>query len=333
MLKKYEMLHKNMTLTPDTIFARSTQWQTWLDVEAALARVQGDIGMIPNWAAAKITAAAHLDVIGYDALEDDIARTMAPVLSLTRLLGNAAGDAGDYVHWGATTQNVMQTGRILLMRQADRAIRKQLALAARTGKLAHDEADTMMIGRTNRQNALPITFGFKVASWITELDRTEARLSDAARRLFVLPFGGAIGAMQSFGDQGRELNKRLAAELELAEMLLPGRAINDVFAEYLVQLSMLGMCIERVMTEAYTLIGQDYGELGERLDDGTIGSSTMPQKVNPKYVVPVAAQATQLRGCAATALETGRTSHEGDPLSNQILYAVLDQAIPLAWRA
>ena len=145
MRKKHEMLHKNMTLTPDTIFARSTQWQTWLDVEAALAQVQGDIGMIPNWAAAKITEAAHLDVIGYDALADDITRTMAPVLSLTRLLGNAAGDAGDYVHWGATTQNVMQTGRILLMRQADSAIRKQLALAARTlGTLAHDEAETMM---------------------------------------------------------------------------------------------------------------------------------------------------------------------------------------------
>ena len=334
MPRKHGMPNKNMTLTPDTIFARSTQWQAWLDVEAALARVQSDIGMIPDWAAAKITEAAQLDVIGYDALVADTARTMAPVLSLTRLLGNAAGDAGDYVHWGATTQNVMQTGRILLMRQADSAIRKQLALAARTlGTLAHDEANTMMIGRTNRQNALPITFGFKVASWITELDRTESRLSDAARRLFVLPFGGAIGAMQSFGDQGRELNKGLAAELELAEMLLPGRAINDVFAEYLLQLSMLGMCIERVMTEAYTLIGQDYGELGERLDDGAIGSSTMPQKVNPKYVIPVAAQATQLRGCAATALETGRTSHEGDPLSNQILYAVLDQSVPLAWRA
>lgn len=323
-----------MTLTPNTIFARSTQWQTWLDVEAALARVQSDIGMIPNWAAAKITAAAKLDVIGFNALEDDIARTMAPVLSLTRLLGKAAGDAGDYVHWGATTQNVMQTGRILLIQQADNAIRKKLALAARTlGTLAHDEASTMMIGRTNRQYALPITFGFKVASWITELDRTEARLSDAARRLFVLPFGGAIGAMHAFGNKGREVNQRLAAELELAEMLLPGRAINDVFAEYLMQLSMLGMCIERVMTEAYTLIGQDYGELGERLDDGAIGSSTMPQKVNPKYVVPVAAQATQLRGCAAVALESGRTSNEGDPLSNQILYAVLDQAVPLAWRA
>ena len=108
MRKKHGMPHTNMTLMPDTIFARSTQWQTWLDVEAALARVQSDIGMIPNWAAVKITAAAHLDVIGYDALVSDITRTMAPVLSLTRLLGKAAGDAGDYVHWGATTQNVMR---------------------------------------------------------------------------------------------------------------------------------------------------------------------------------------------------------------------------------
>ena len=154
MRKKHEMLHKNMTLTPDTIFARSTQWQTWLDVEAALAQVQGDIGMIPNWAAAKITAAAHLDVIGYDALADDITRTMAPVLSLTRLLGNAAGDAGDYVHWGATTQNVMQTGRILLIRQANSAIRNQLAPAARTlGKLAHYEANKSMHDRANRTRA------------------------------------------------------------------------------------------------------------------------------------------------------------------------------------
>ena len=109
-----------MPHTPDSIFARSSQWQAWLDVEAALARVQADIGMIPDWAAAKISAAAKLDVIGYDALVSDIGRTMAPVLSLTRLLAKAAGDAGDYVHWGATTQNVMQTGRILLLRTADK---------------------------------------------------------------------------------------------------------------------------------------------------------------------------------------------------------------------
>ncbi len=321
-----------MTYSPDSIFSTSSQWQSWLDVEAALARVQADLGMIPDWAAKKITAAARLETIGHDALVADIGRTMAPVLSLTRLLGRAAGEAGDYVHWGATTQNVMQTGRILLMRHADRAIRGHLANAARRlAQLAEDEAETVMIGRTNRQYALPITFGFKVASWITELDRAEARLTDAANRLFVLPFGGAIGAMHAYGAEGRALNRALAAELGLAEMLLPGRTINDVFAEYLLQLSLLAMGIERIMTEAYTLIGQDYGELGERLDAGAVGSSTMPQKVNPKYVVPVAAKAIQLRGYAATALEAGSTSHEGDPLSNQVLSGVLDQAVPLGW--
>ena len=322
-----------MPHTPDSIFARRSQWQAWLDVEAALARVQADIGMIPDWAAAKISAAAQLDVIGHDALVADIGRTMAPVLSLTRLLAKAAGNAGDYVHWGATTQNVMQTGRILLLRTADKAIRHHLSGAAtRLGQLAGDEAETMMIGRTNRQYALPITFGFKVAGWITELDRAEARLTDAAKRLFVLPFGGAIGAMHAYGPQGREVNRRLAAALGLNEMLVPGRTVNDVFAEYLLQLSLLAMFVERVMTEAYTLIGQDYAELGERLEAGAIGSSTMPQKVNPKYVVPVAAHAAQLRGYAALALESGRTSHEGDPLSNQVLAATLDQAVPLAWR-
>lgn len=320
-----------MSHIPETIFFRDSLWQSWLDVEAALARVQSEMGMIPDWAGAKITEAAHVDKLGRTALSDDIARTMAPILSLTRLLGKAAGDAGDYVHWGATTQNVMQTGRILLLREADTAIRNNLAIAVlRMGELARDEADTMMLGRTNRQFALPITFGFKVAGWITEMERAEARLSDAAGRLFVLPFGGAIGAMHAFGADGRALNRQLAAELGLAEMLVPGRAVNDVFAEYILQLSLLAMCIERVMTEAYTLIGQDFSELGEALDPGAVGSSTMPQKVNPKYVVPVIAQAALLRGYAVSALETGRTSHEGDPVSNQLLTAVLDQAVPLA---
>ena len=115
-------------------------------------------------------------------------------------------------------------------------------------------------------------------------------------------------------------------------MLVPGRTMNDVFAEYLLQLSLLAMFVERVMTEALYINGGDYAELGERLEAGAVGSSTMRQKVNPKYVVPVAAHAAQLRGTAALALESGRTSHEGDPLSNQVLAATLDQAVPLAWR-
>lgn len=115
------MTKTGTALTPETLFARETLWQSWLDVEAALAEVQADMGTIPDWAARDIRAAAKLETIGAAALEADIRKTLAPVMSLTRLLGKAAGKAGDYVHWGATTQNVMQTGRILLIREADRA--------------------------------------------------------------------------------------------------------------------------------------------------------------------------------------------------------------------
>lgn len=319
-------------LTPATLFARETLWQSWLDVEAALAEVQADMGIIPASAARGIRAVAVLERIGVDALQADIRITHAPILSLTRLLARAAGEAGAYVHWGATTQNVMQTGRILLVREADREIRKALASALLTlSDMAETHADTLMAGRTNRQHALPITFGFKVAGWIEELSRSVDRLDGGARRLFALPFGGAVGAMHAFGSEGRDLNRRLAARFGLRELLVPGRSNNDLFADYIVQLSLLAMSIERIASELYLLMTQEIGEIAERLDNGTVGSSTMPHKINPKYVVRVLADTVELRSLAAPAMETGRSSHEGDSATNQLLGSMLDRAIPLAW--
>ncbi|WP_375691711.1 lyase family protein [Pseudooceanicola sp. LIPI14-2-Ac024] len=319
-------------LTPATLFARETLWQSWLDVEAALAEVQAEMGMIPDWAAAGIRGAATLDKVGIEALQSDIRVTHAPILSLTRLLGRAAGEAGAYVHWGATTQNVMQTARILLIREADHAIRRALGAALdRLAEMAATHAETLMAGRTNRQHALPITFGFKVAGWIEELTRAIDRLDGGGRRLFVLPFGGAVGAMHAFGAEGRELNARLAARFGLGDLLVPGRAINDLFADYVVQLSLLAMTIERIAAEFYLLMTEEIGEISETLDAGTVGSSTMPHKVNPKFVVRVLAEAAELRGLAGSALETGRSSHEGDAAKNQLLSSVLDRAVPLAW--
>ncbi|MCB1332721.1 MAG: hypothetical protein KDK26_03505 [Roseivivax sp.] len=319
-------------LTPHTLFARETLWQSWLDVEAALAEVQAEMGMIPATAASGIRKAATLDAIGIDALQADIAVTHAPILSLTRLLARAAGEDGAWVHWGATTQNVMQTGRILLIREADGAIRRALSAALlRLADLAQTHAQTLMPGRTNRQHALPITFGFKVAGWIEELSRAVDRLDCGGRRLFVLPFGGAVGAMHAFGPQGQELNTRLAQRFGLGTLLVPGRAINDLFADYVVQLSLLAMSVERIAAELYLLMTEEIGEISETLDAGTVGSSTMPHKVNPKYVVRVLADAAELRSLAAPAMETGRSSHEGDSATNQLLGAVTDRAVPLAW--
>ncbi|MDO6729001.1 lyase family protein [Marinovum sp. 2_MG-2023] len=320
-------------LTPQTLFSRESKWQSWLDVEAALAEVQGEMGIIPDWAAKAIRQAAKLENIGAETMAAHARMTMAPVLSLTRLLAEAAGKAGDYVHWGATTQNITQTGRILLMREADKAIRINLeATLQHLALLAENHSATLMAGRTNRQHALPITFGFKVAGWIEELGRAVQRLDGGIQRLSSLPFGGAVGAFHAFGAEGKDLQHRLAARFGLQDMLVPGRAINDIFADYVVQLCLLAMTVDRIASEIYGLMTQEIGELAERLDQGTIGSSTMPHKINPKFVVQVLAEASQLRNLSGMALETGRTSHEGDAAVNQLLSALLDDAVPLAWR-
>jgi len=320
-------------LTPETLFARDTLWQSWLDVEAALARAQARLGMIPDWAAVEITRAADIRRLDRDALAADVARTLAPILSITRSLAAASGPAGDFVHWGATTQNVMQTGQILLLREADQAIRTHLAVAVEhLGRMARVHAGTLMAGRTNRQHALPITFGFKVAGWIEEMDRVEERLSTSAQRLFSLPFGGAVGAMHAYGEQGRELNRQMASDLGLRELLVPSRTVNDLFVEYLVQLALLAMTVERIMAELYRLMMEEVGEIVERLDEGTVGSSTMPQKINPKHVVRVISQAIELRGMAGPALECSRSSHEGDAVANQLLSSLVEKAVPLTWK-
>jgi 3-carboxy-cis,cis-muconate cycloisomerase len=317
---------------PETLFARDALWQSWLDVEAALARAQARIGMIPEAAAAEISRVAHLDVVGRDALQASIRETRAPIMSLSRCLAEAAGEAGRWVHWGATTQNVMQTGRLLLIRQGRRGMDAALSRAAASlADLARRHAGTPMAGRTNRRHALPVTFGFKVAGWIEETDRAVARLDAAAARTFRLPFGGAVGAHHSYGADGPRLIAELARELDLGELLVASRTVNDLFVDYVVALSMLGMTVERMAREIYALMGEEIDELRERHEAGVVGSSAMPHKVNPKHVVRLQAECARLRALAAPAMEAGLPSHEGDAAANHLLSAVVDQAVPLAW--
>jgi 3-carboxy-cis,cis-muconate cycloisomerase len=322
-----------MNISPETLFSPRLLWQAWLDVEVALARAQADLDIIPGWAAEGIAAVADVDTLGLATLEDEARRTRAPIHALTRVVAARAGRAGDYVHWGATTQNVMQTGRLLLMRQAQMQVLAHLSgTLDRLAELAEIHAETPMIGRTNRRHALPISFGFKVAGWIEELERTADRLSTMQRRVFVLPFGGAVGAMHAFDGKGREINRLMAASLGLGELLVPGRAVNDLFADYVVQLGLMATTMERIARELYALMAEEIGEVVETQDADVVGSSTMPHKVNPKLVVKVIAMAGDLRAKAAPAMEGALTINEGDAAANHLIVRTLDRACPLAWK-
>ena len=315
------------------LFSRPSVWQSWLDVEAALAETQAALGMIPADAAREIATRARLETIGEAALAADIAKTRAPVVSMARLLARAcAGDAGGFVHWGATTQNVVQTGRVLLMRRAHAALMRRLAaILDRLAAFAEAEAGTVTMARTNIRHALPITFGFKAAGWIEEFLRHEARFHDAAPRVFRAQWGGAVGAMHAVGGRGPELNRRLAARLGLGWHAIPSRAGLDTFAEYVLLLGLFAATCGKIARDLYMMMSDEFGEVIEDLGEEVIGSSTMPHKVNSKIAVNVIALAARVRAQVPLALEAMQPSFEGDGANNQMLSALVDQACPLAY--
>src|SRR5690606_9172044 len=192
------------------LFSRRSLWQSWLDVEATLAEVQAELGIFPMEFAAEIRSKANFDAISEEALAADVERTLSPVLSLARALSAACSpEAGGYVHWGATTQNVTQTGRTLLMRRAHTAFMERFGdVLDKLAGLADAHARTLTVARTNYRHALPVTFGFKVAGWIEEMLRHRDRLVGAEPRVFMSLWGGAVGAMHAFGAHGPEINRR-----------------------------------------------------------------------------------------------------------------------------
>lgn len=312
-------------------FSDARRWQSWLDVEAALARVQAQAGIIPDWAAQGITEAAKLECLDLDELRQEIRRTMAPVHALALCLAKASGEAGAWVHWGATTQNIIDAGRLLTLRVMQTDLKARLSrVLIQLADLAETHAETAMVGRTNRQHAMPITFGFKVAGWIDELLRVCSQIEECENRLFVLRFGGAIGTYRSLGKDGPNLAERLAKELCLRPALYAGRSQVDPLIEYITRLSMLGVAASRIGSDLYSAMQTEVGEISEDLGHDVVGSSTMPHKVNPKIVVSLNADAARLRAKGAAAFAVTPPAHEGDAVTNRELRVLVQESCLLA---
>lgn len=323
--------HPPSLAADEDYFSDETRWQSWLDVEGALAMAQAEIGMIPATAGPKIAGHAKLEQIDLSQLHVEIKRTMAPVFAMSEALAENCGEAGAYVHWGATTQNIVETGRLLVLKRVHANILGNLSnILSLLANQAEAHADLVMVGRTNRQNALPITYGFKIAGWIDELIRVADQLREVEPRLFQLRFGGAIGGYHSFGADGPRMAKILAKRLQLQPSLVPNRTSVDPLIEYISKLSLLGVASTRISSELYLLMTEEIGEVFETLPAGVIGSSTMPQKVNPKHVVDLSLHALQLRSKAATAFAIPSPSHEGDALTNQQLTQLTAETCTLA---
>jgi 3-carboxy-cis,cis-muconate cycloisomerase len=278
-------LYRDMFGTPAmrAVFATSGLVRSWLDVEAALARAEAAVGLIPAEAAGAIGAACKPENVDLEALERGTALVGYPILPLVRQIARAAGEeAGGYVHWGATTQDIMDTATALQVRDARRLIQSDLAaVVTRLAGLAATHRDTVMAGRTHGQQALPITFGYKLAVYVAELRRHQERLADAGRRAEFVQFAGAAGTLASVGEAGLAVQRALADELELGVPPIAWHTSRDGLAEMVCVFGLLSATLAKLAQEVALLQRTEIAEVEEGYVPGRGGSSTMPQKRNP----------------------------------------------------
>jgi len=254
-----------------------------LEVEAALARAQAAIGMIPEDAAREISAKATFAILDLARLRGETEVVGYPILPLVKQLSAAcSAEAGGYVHWGATTQDIMDTATVLQLRAAFDLLEKDLEdILASLASLARRYRDAPMAGRTHLQQALPITFGYKAAVWRDPLVRHRERLAQLRARVLVGQFGGAAGTLASLGDQGLAVRAGLMRELGLAEPAITWHVARDALAEAVLFTGLLTGSLGKIASDVMMMMATEFGEVFEPFVHGRGASSTMPQKRNP----------------------------------------------------
>jgi 3-carboxy-cis,cis-muconate cycloisomerase len=294
------------------VLADQARLQRMLDVEAALARAQARLGLIPAAAAAEITAKARLEHFDLEAIRRGTELAGYPIVPLVKALSDACGgDAGRYVHWGATTQDIVDTGQVLQIRDALSLIEGDFdAIQRRLVQLSQQFRDTPMAGRSHLQHALPITFGFKCAVWLSALQRHRQRLEALRGEVLVVQFGGAVGTLASLGERGIDVLAALAEQLELAVPPIAWHVARDGLAETGCFLGLLTGSLGKIATDVALLMQTEVGEVAEPHTEGRGGSSTMPQKRNPIACEFILAAAKNVRQLVPVMLDAMLQDHE-----------------------
>ncbi|HJO68765.1 MAG TPA: adenylosuccinate lyase [Rhodospirillales bacterium] len=301
------------------IFSDRMTVQKWLDVEVALAHAEAAVGVVPAEAAEEIARIADVALYDLGELKREMDRTAHPIVPLVRAMAErCAGEAGQFVHWGATTQDITDTGMILQMKDAHATIHEVLGgLRGKLQVLAEAHRETPMVGRTHGQQAQPITFGYKVAVWMDEIARHLERLEQCAPRLFVGQFSGAVGTMAAIGDDGIEIQRHMMAALGLACPNISWHAARDTMAEYAMVVALAVGTVGKIAHEIIALQKTEVAELEEPMPEGKVGSSTMPHKRNPAICETIVALARCIRSAVPLALDGVIAEHERDKIGLQ----------------
>ena len=295
------------TVGMQSIFSDSNTIQRMLDVEAALARALAVEDVIPQSAVAAIVSSCRADLMDLDALAKSVSSAgnvaIPLVKQLTAVVASTDADAARYVHWGATSQDVIDSGRVLQLRDAIDLIATDLAeLADTLASLAHQHRATIMVGRTWMQHAQPTTLGLKIAGWLDAIMRHQDRLQALRTRVCVLQFGGAAGTLASLGESGLTVATALAKDLSLALPALPWHTYRDRMGEVATTFGLLTGTLGKIARDIALHAQTEIAELAEPLAQGRGGSSTMPHKRNPVACSAVLACAMRVPALVSTML-------------------------------
>lgn len=312
------------------VFSDRAMIQSWLDAEVALVEAQAECGIAPADAARAIAAAARSEELELDTIAAEIERTAHPLVPVIRVLAERSGQAGAWVHYGATTQDITDTGLVLQVRSGLALIERELrALAAVLAGLAERHRDLPMVGRTHAQHALPITLGFKFAVLLAEAERHLERVRALRPRALVGQLGGAVGSMASFGPHALELVRRMMDRLGLGTPDIAWHTARDNLTELTCVLAMISATSGKIANEIRVLQRTEVAELEEPFQLGKVGSSTMPHKRNPMFAEFVVSNAILCRHSPGDMLAAMVQEHERDMTMWGVEWAAVPQAFVL----
>ncbi|GAB2695159.1 class-II fumarase/aspartase family protein [Kitasatospora kifunensis] len=324
------VIYGHLWSTPEIhrLFDDEGRIQAWLDILAALALAQSEVGLVPADAAKVIAEHSRVELLDLREVAAATRSTGHSTLGLIRCLRDVLPESGrEWVYYGATVQDLSDTWTSLMMQKVAAIVDRDLErLVVATATLARTHRNTVMCGRTHGQPGLPITFGFKAAVWASELARHRMRLAQSRRRVEVVQLGGALGTMEFWGERSESLLVALAERLGLGVPDIAWITARDRVAEFLGVLAMATSTLAKIGQEVYTLQRPEIGELREPSEPGQVGSITMPHKRNPELSEHLVTLAKVVRSNAALAQEGMVHEHERDGRAWKTEWLVVPEA-------
>src|SRR5215471_2220658 len=308
------LIFRGIFSTPEMreVFSDENRTACYLAIEAALARVQGRLGIIPREAAREIDGKCKIENIDFAKLKATTERIGYPILGVVQqIVAFCDKGLGEWCHWGATTQDITDTATVMQIRQALDLVEADMErIAAALAGHARRYRDTSMAGRSNLQQAVPLTFGFKCACLLAAMQRHRARLKELRPRVLVGEFAGAVGTLASLGRDGLKVQEGLMGELGLTQPEIAWHTVRDRIGEVGCFLGLLTGTLGKISMDVKLLMQTEVAEVYEPFHEGRGSSSTMPQKRNPISSLYIHSTVALVRQHVAALLEAAVADHE-----------------------